>query len=355
MKKLLFLTFIVASTPLIGMEMEIEPPVTQPVTLISKDNQSFTISPDIANLIPTVRSVASIPGEGQYNQRLDLIDGNILKLIIQAIEQFMTADTTKKLLEKDPEFLKKHTPAGVPALVRMSVKPILEGKPKETVDQLIQAADFLGLEWLIDAIKLMQEYKYEPVYSIADLIVLDKLPDIHDNEIVLSYMNIISLVGINLIPQGKQLQRIFLIHNQLRDLPENVFAGLVNLQALNLSHNKLSMLSENAFAGLTHLDFLDLSHNQLKNMLAENAFVGLTNLEDLHLDDNQLSMLPEKIFAGLTHLQRLSLFGNQLNMLPEKVVAGLTNLKDLYLGDNPLDAATKNRIRQALPNVHVRF
>ena len=119
--------------------------------------------------------------------------------------------------------------------------------------------------------------------------------------------------------------------NELRELPERIFAGLTNLRKLVLDYNRLKALPRNIFAGFTRLQKLYISTNLLE-ALPEHTFEGLTQLQELSLEQNQLTELPEHIFDGLKQLQGLYLFCNPLEVLPDYAFEGLTQLKRLGLG-----------------------
>ena len=130
------------------------------------------------------------------------------------------------------------------------------------------------------------------------------------------------------------LGRLWLHDNELTTLPEGVFAGLGSLDTLRLHDNELTTLPEGVFAGLGSLELLTLNDNQL-TALPENLFAGLDRLEQLWLHHNRFTTLPEKPFAGLVNLQRLRLDGNELTTLPEGAFSGLSSLRSLQLHGNP--------------------
>eukprot|EP00475_Leptophrys_vorax_P038041 TRINITY_DN6633_c0_g1_i4.p1 TRINITY_DN6633_c0_g1~~TRINITY_DN6633_c0_g1_i4.p1 ORF type:complete len:129 (-),score=14.53 TRINITY_DN6633_c0_g1_i4:173-559(-) len=76
------------------------------------------------------------------------------------------------------------------------------------------------------------------------------------------------------------------------------------------------------------LTIVDLSANQLVN-IPEPFFQGLLNLQTINLRANQLSSLPEGIFQGLTSLQEINLSYNQLAAVSEQLFQGLSQLQSL--------------------------
>ena len=121
----------------------------------------------------------------------------------------------------------------------------------------------------------------------------------------------------------------------IRVLQPDDFAGLTELTELRLRDNNLRSLPEGVFAGLNKLKMLDLSDNAVTSLSA-NAFAGLTSLEDLRLNNMDLKELPQGIFTGLVKLRRLYLHRNDLTVLPHDVFADLDAIDDLRLRDNQL-------------------
>ena len=121
-------------------------------------------------------------------------------------------------------------------------------------------------------------------------------------------------------------------HSRLTTLPAGLFGNL--LEHLLLQDNALATLPEELFAGLVNLQRLRLDDNDLTT-LPEGVFDDLGSLTELWLNDNDLTTLPENLFAGLVNLQWLRLNNNDLTTLPEGTFSGLSSLSSLWLHDNP--------------------
>ena len=130
------------------------------------------------------------------------------------------------------------------------------------------------------------------------------------------------------------LQIMYLHHNDLSSLPDNVLDGLTALEELYLYNNTLTTLPADIFDDLDKLQKLELSYNNL-NSLPRDVFDGLSKLDELNLRDNDLTELPDGIFDGLSSLQDLNLNSNQLSGLPDGILEGLVDLRVLNLGGNP--------------------
>jgi len=259
MQRLILLALTLAGMPLFGMEMEITLPVTQDITFITKDKQSFIISPEVANFIPPIRGIAQM---NQFTQKSKFVDGKTFQLILQVLEQFVHADTTKKLLSLDPKFFETYTFTDIPALTRNALALILKVKSAADVNEFKKTAYFLGIEGFADAATAIQN-KAPQVYSIADLVALEQVPEITQGKLDLSQKNLVSAVGIALIPEIKTVTQLILDSNQLQSLPDTI-GNLQNLTTLTLEHNPLSNATKQ------FLNQLQQQHPDLKIYMDEN-------------------------------------------------------------------------------------
>lgn len=175
-------------------------------------------------------------------------------------------------------------------------------------------------------------------------------------ELNLSQKRLNDLDGFREIPDINTVPELTLKleHNQLTELPIDIFKGLTNLQGIDLSNNRLTQLPPTIFSGLNNLRDLSLTSNLL-TQLPPNIFNGLNNLILLSIDHNyQLIQLPMGIFNGLNNLDKLFLGNNGFTYLPAEIFNGL-NLRLLILKGNPLSEENKKQIRNALPGVEIYF
>jgi Leucine-rich repeat (LRR) protein len=115
------------------------------------------------------------------------------------------------------------------------------------------------------------------------------------------------------------------------------------------------------FSSLGSLQSLWLYHNQLMS-LPENIFASLCSLKKLYLHNNHLASLPKNVFASLGSLEELWLYNNQLASLPENVFESLSSLRSLNLSNNhfafrPLNVPSNVKLSfypQIIPKVFVR-
>ncbi|CAG7785709.1 unnamed protein product [Allacma fusca] len=104
---------------------------------------------------------------------------------------------------------------------------------------------------------------------------------------------------------------IRLNNNQLRGIPDLLFANSPNLHKLDLSHNQLSAIRKRSLLGPNSLRNLLLDHNEL-TCIDESAIRNLKDLETLTLESNNLTSLQKDSFEGLTRLKHLTLGENPL-------------------------------------------
>jgi len=126
------------------------------------------------------------------------------------------------------------------------------------------------------------------------------------------------------------LQRLYLVHNRLTELPETI-GNLRSLQILKLENNILTELPE-TIGNLRSLQILKLGTNKLTAL--PETIGTLHSLQILKLNDNNLTKLPESI-GTLQSLKELDLECNELTNLPESI-GELHSLQILNLEDNKL-------------------
>ncbi|MEI8301231.1 MAG: NEL-type E3 ubiquitin ligase domain-containing protein [Chlamydiota bacterium] len=184
----------------------------------------------------------------------------------------------------------------------------------------------------------------------------------------LSCSSLKSLPEIFDYPELSHLRVLYLINNQLTELPSSI-GGLKALEELYLSNNELSELPI-SIAQLTEVKKLILVDNHLVEL--PSSIDGLKSLEILNLTNNRLTVLPDSIAGlkalymlnvannhlrelprsmnGLKTLEKLILVNNHLTVLPNSM-SGLTALKTLNLINNPL-SSLPNFLRALNLKVH---
>lgn len=163
------------------------------------------------------------------------------------------------------------------------------------------------------------------------------------------------------ITRLRQLQHLYLQHNELAEISEDAFSGLTSLRVLNMSNNKLESLPAGLFTSckemreiylqhnslyemarglfrrLEQLLVLDLSDNQLSSShIDDGTFVGLIRLIVLNLSHNALTRIGSHTFKDLFFLQILDLRNNSIGYIEDNAFLPLYNLHTLNLAENRL-------------------
>ncbi|WFE99086.1 COR domain-containing protein [Micromonospora sp. WMMD964] len=126
------------------------------------------------------------------------------------------------------------------------------------------------------------------------------------------------------------LDRLYLIHNELETLPPGI-GHLINLTELDVRSNRLTSLPKE-IGELRKLEELYLDDNKLATLPPE---IGrLSELRELDLDGNSLTSLPPELFH-LRNLEQLDLRNNRLSHLPSEI-GRLSNLRRLHLSNNKI-------------------
>ncbi len=169
------------------------------------------------------------------------------------------------------------------------------------------------------------------------------------------------------------LKHLYLSGNTITALPPEI-AGLSSLTYLNLDNNKLAVLPPE-LARLNELRWLRLNNNLLESLPGELS--ALSNLQRVYLRQNKLTSVPECLKA-LPLLEDVSLRDNPLSEIPEWLTAlpklrqldldgcekitkmpsdlsGWQTLQVLSLVRCKIPPEERERIRKALPKVHVAF
>lgn len=134
------------------------------------------------------------------------------------------------------------------------------------------------------------------------------------------------------------VQTLLLSGNQLKQLPDAMFAGTRRLLHIDLGANRLSgRLSAHLLAGLTRLETLSLAGNRLESV-EPLAFAGCSMLRVLRLDGNAFGRLDGRLFAPLGRLEVLNVSANALVALERDAFAGCRSLRTLDVSDNRLQS-----------------
>lgn len=158
-----------------------------------------------------------------------------------------------------------------------------------------------------------------------------------------NYLNLHTVFGIGTIPNITTVTKLNLSSNFLTTLEG--LEDLSGLTMLDLSSNDLTIISP--LSALVNLQHLYLNKNKIPSL---EGLKPLVNLKTLEAHDNLLETVDVSTF---TDLHKLVLTCNNIT-----VVQGLQNLsklKILQLWNNKLPDAEKEKIKQAQPNIAIKF
>ncbi|WGL59749.1 leucine-rich repeat domain-containing protein [Pigmentibacter sp. JX0631] len=183
------------------------------------------------------------------------------------------------------------------------------------------------------------------IEDISSLSGLTKL-----KELKLEYNNL-SYIPESIFSGLKDLEKIYLLKNQIKNLAPETFTNNKKLIELSLSYNNLSRLPENLFKELINLESLRLISNQI-SQLEPNIFAKNLKLQQLELSTNLLTSLPDNIFSELKELKKLKLNFNKINKLSSTIFSQNTMLVTLDLNGNELTSIPENLFKE-LNNLEV--
>ncbi|KAE9415294.1 hypothetical protein Angca_002613 [Angiostrongylus cantonensis] len=124
----------------------------------------------------------------------------------------------------------------------------------------------------------------------------------------------------------RNLSKLYLSNNKIKQLKRDHFYGLTGLHQLFLDSNKIANLEDGVFEHLPNLRKLVLDGNKIR--LRAEIFDGLNSLEELSLDYCGIDNLNVNAFESLPNLKKLSLRGNPFSEVPRALNA-LDKLEDL--------------------------
>jgi Leucine-rich repeat (LRR) protein len=125
---------------------------------------------------------------------------------------------------------------------------------------------------------------------------------------------------------------LFLNHNQISDLPEEL-AALDNVVFLYCEHNQLSRLPR-ALLDMEGLEGMYFTANRFTEI--PDFVFTMTRLKKLQFSRNRITVLPPAT-GNLTELRHFNMADNRIPVIPE-TIARLKRLRVCDLSDNPITA-----------------
>lgn len=135
-------------------------------------------------------------------------------------------------------------------------------------------------------------------------------------------------IGKNVFSKLKNLDLLYMDHNQLTRLPLNLPKSIKDLR---VSHNKISKIQASSFEGMTNLTKLHLHANAIEEVMG--ALKGLKSLNMLDMRKNQLKKIPENLPESL---HQLYLDFNSIESVPANFFTSNPKLQFVRLAHNKL-------------------
>ncbi|KAM6981523.1 fibromodulin isoform 1-T2 [Tautogolabrus adspersus] len=135
-------------------------------------------------------------------------------------------------------------------------------------------------------------------------------------------------IGKNVFSKLKNLDQLYLDHNELTRVPPNLPKSITTLR---LGHNKISKIYSNSFEGMANLTTLQLQANAIEDV--GGVFKGLKSLTMLDIRKNKLRKIPENLPETL---QQLYLEFNNIESVPAGFLSMYPKLHFVRLAHNKL-------------------
>lgn len=147
--------------------------------------------------------------------------------------------------------------------------------------------------------------------------------------------NQISRIDSNAFLIGNQLQHLNLSSNKISELDVGLFQKFNRLITLSLSHNSIEEIPQFLFHKTDQLIEIDFSFNQIRK-IDDFAFFGDFKLNKLNLSHNQLTTLSKQILDNHSNLKTLDISWNRLMVLTSDSFVNLRNMVHLNLSQNSI-------------------
>ncbi|XP_026749119.2 toll-like receptor 3 [Galleria mellonella] len=156
------------------------------------------------------------------------------------------------------------------------------------------------------------------------------------SEIDMSF-NLIKIIEVNEIDEFpyKNLTKLNLSHNLLREIPDATFDSFSKLTSLDLSNNYISQLTIGTFEGVKHLKYLDLSNNEVSNI--NSSMFRFTDLTTLNISHNKISTIEKTDFAYLKKLVSVDLSHNYIVNIEKSIFCNMIFLNTININNNKID------------------
>ncbi|KAJ0181665.1 hypothetical protein K1T71_002387 [Dendrolimus kikuchii] len=138
--------------------------------------------------------------------------------------------------------------------------------------------------------------------------------------------------------QELNLVEIFIVENDLRNLPAESLIKLQNLQAITVQSYNLRRIP--LLSNMPMLRYINIQSSSL-TAINENTFDNLPNLEKLFIDGSpNLRVIKENAFYNLPKLTRLEITNCGINVIHMRALSVIPMLSELSFSNNQISDAT---------------
>ncbi|XP_063392648.1 chaoptin isoform X1 [Cydia fagiglandana] len=174
-------------------------------------------------------------------------------------------------------------------------------------------------------IEFIDPFAFAELHSLTTLKIVNGLAD---NVKILPFEPLKALI---------ELQYLDFSNNKLKNVPDTSFHFLYKLRSLNLQDNYIDHFSKGTLQGDIHkqLESVYISHNQMRQIV-QHTFVDLRELQEIFIEDNLIEIIQRRAFTGLDNLKVIKLKGNIINDITDEAFQNLPALAELDLSFNKL-------------------
>lgn len=156
-----------------------------------------------------------------------------------------------------------------------------------------------------------------------------------EDELLLDFLDLTSLEGIENIPNPELVREIDLSGNKITIIPDHAFDKFVNVTSLDFTDNPLIRVQPGLLDPLVNLEALHLEDTKIVE-IPPRFLDALIKLKILHLFDNKLESIPDDLVDRLTELEEFDISGNKLTGVAPNLLKNQSKIKTLSFANNRL-------------------
>jgi hypothetical protein len=129
------------------------------------------------------------------------------------------------------------------------------------------------------------------------------------------------------------LDTLYIRMGMLQKLDSDIFKHSNKLEAISIAGHEISVVDRKAFGGLKNLKKLYLYHNLIKD-LSVGLFDDLTSLEKLDMRYNRIETLRPNLFKFNNNLRVIKFANNEISIIAPNLISHLSKLNAIDFTDN---------------------